>query len=296
MSTEKRTLSDRLKPYWMLARLDKPVGTWLLYLPCTWSILMAHQTPEHTLYTLGLFGAGSILMRGAGCTINDIWDRDFDGKVDRTKTRPIPSGQVTVPQAVGFLGLQSLGGLAVLMQFDWYSILVGAASLPLVASYPLFKRVTYWPQFVLGLTFNWGCLLGASAMLGAIPAWSLALYSAGVCWTLVYDTIYALQDTKDDKKIGIRSTALLFGDNSKPIMGFFASLSTSFLGLAGYLSGAGPAYYLISVGGALSHYIWQLVTLDTTSVKDCWTKFVSNIHLGMIVSGGILVDWIAQLL
>ncbi|KAK7695527.1 Para-hydroxybenzoate--polyprenyltransferase, mitochondrial precursor (PHB:polyprenyltransferase) [Cerrena zonata] len=178
---------------------------------------------------LGLFGVGALIMRGAGCTINDMWDKNLDKAVARTKDRPLARGDITPTQAFGFLGVQLTGGLAVLTQLNWYSILLGASSLSVVTIYPFMKRITYWPQAVLGLAFNWGALLGWSAVAGAVN-WSvcLPLYAGGICWTLVYDSIYAHQDKTDDVTVGIRSTALLFGQNTFPILSALsASLSLS---------------------------------------------------------------------
>lgn len=187
-----------MRPYMHLARADKPIGTFLLYWPCCWSIAMAApvgQLPDLPL--LATFGLGSLIMRSAGCTINDMWDRDFDGKVARTKTRPLAAGLLTQRQALGFLGAELTAGLAVLLTLNDFAIVLGAASMPLVIAYPLMKRFTHWPQLILGLTFNWGALLGWAAVHGSCD-WSvvLPLYSSGVCWTIVYDTIYAHQDTK----------------------------------------------------------------------------------------------------
>ncbi|XP_077157131.1 4-hydroxybenzoate polyprenyltransferase, mitochondrial isoform X2 [Paroedura picta] len=184
-----------LQPYLRLMRLDKPIGTWLLYLPCTWSIgLAAEPGCLPSLYTLLLFGTGAVLMRGAGCTINDMWDQDYDKKVARTACRPLAAGKISTFQSLVFLGGQLTLALGILLCLNYYSIVLGAASLSLVVTYPLMKRITYWPQLVLGLTFNWGALLGWSAIRGSCD-WSvcLPLYFSGVLWTLIYDTIYAHQ-------------------------------------------------------------------------------------------------------
>ncbi|KAF9949039.1 Para-hydroxybenzoate--polyprenyltransferase, mitochondrial precursor (PHB:polyprenyltransferase), partial [Mortierella alpina] len=290
-----------VQPYLYLTRIDKPIGTWLLFWPCAWGITMASYSAQlpwtSTLYTIGLFGTGAIIMRGAGCTINDLWDRNIDKKVERTKVRPLASGAVTPTQAVAFLGLQLGAGLAVLTQLNLYSILLGASSLTLVATYPAMKRITYWPQVVLGLAFNWGALLGSSAMLGATH-WPVALplYASGVCWTLVYDTIYAHQDKKDDVKIGVKSTALRFGERTPEYLAAFSTGMVSMLALAGYMSDQGPLFYALSVGGAAAHLAWQLRTVDYENPADCWSKFASNKWTGALVFSGIAGDYLQQML
>ncbi|KAG0253500.1 Para-hydroxybenzoate--polyprenyltransferase, mitochondrial precursor (PHB:polyprenyltransferase) [Mortierella polycephala] len=289
-----------IQPYLYLTRIDKPIGTWLLFWPCAWGITMAsygaHLPWTSTLYTIGLFGTGAVIMRGAGCTINDLWDRNIDKKVERTKVRPLASGAVTPTQAVAFLGLQLGAGLAVLTQLNVYSILLGASSLSLVATYPAMKRITYWPQVVLGMAFNWGALLGSSAMLGAAN-WPVALplYASGVCWTLVYDTIYAHQDKKDDIKIGVKSTALRFGERTPEYLAAFSTGMVSMLALAGYMNDQGPLFYALSVGGAAAHLAWQLKTVDYEKPADCWSKFASNKWTGALVFSGIAGDYLQQM-
>lgn len=211
-----RWLPAGLRPYARLARLDRPIGTWLLLFPGWWAIALATpagQTPD--LRLMALFAIGALVMRGAGCTVNDILDRKLDAQVERTAVRPIPSGQVTVRQALVFLVAQLLAGFLVLIQLNWLSIWLGVASLALVFSYPLMKRITWWPQAFLGLTFNWGAIMGWTAVTGSLDAPALLLYAGCILWTLGYDTIYAHQDKEDDARIGIKSTALLFGDRSR---------------------------------------------------------------------------------
>ncbi|KAG0657287.1 Para-hydroxybenzoate--polyprenyltransferase, mitochondrial precursor (PHB:polyprenyltransferase) [Rhodotorula mucilaginosa] len=283
-------------PYLSLARMDKPIGTWLLYWPCAWGITMAAYSTALPVtswaWNLALFGTGAIVMRGAGCTINDLWDRDIDKKVDRTKLRPLASGEIKPLQALTFLGGQLGVGLAVLTQLNWYSIALGASSLSLVVLYPLMKRITYWPQFVLGLAFNWGALLGSSAVLGATD-WKVALplYAGSVAWTIVYDTIYAHQDKKDDVDAGVKSTALLFAEQSRPILTGFSISFVSLLALSGYLNAQGPAFYALSVGGAAAHLAWQLRNADMESRENCWEMFKSNRDLGAIVWSGLALDY-----
>ncbi|KAF9586221.1 Para-hydroxybenzoate--polyprenyltransferase, mitochondrial precursor (PHB:polyprenyltransferase) [Lunasporangiospora selenospora] len=290
-----------IQPYLYLTRIDKPIGTWLLFWPCAWGITMAsygaHLPLSSTLYMIGLFGTGAVIMRGAGCTINDLWDRNIDKKVERTKVRPLASGAVSPAQAVTFLGLQLSAGLAVLTQLNVYSILLGASSLSLVVTYPAMKRITYWPQVVLGLAFNWGALLGSSAMLGATN-WEVALplYASGVCWTLVYDTIYAHQDKRDDVKVGVKSTALRFGEKTPEFLAAFSTGMVSMLALAGYMNDQGPLFYALSVGGAAAHLAWQLRTVDYEKPADCWSKFASNKWTGALVFSGIAGDYLLQML
>ncbi|GAA5890988.1 hypothetical protein JCM8208_003120 [Rhodotorula glutinis] len=286
-------------PYLSLARMDKPIGTWLLYWPCAWGITMAAYSsalpPAAWAWNLALFGTGAVVMRGAGCTINDLWDRDIDQKVDRTKLRPLASGEVKPLQALTFLGGQLSLGLAVLTQLNWYSIALGASSLSLVVLYPLMKRITHWPQLVLGLAFNWGALLGSSAVLGQCD-WTVALplYAGSVAWTIAYDTIYAHQDKTDDVHAGVKSTALLFGDQSRPILSAFSASFVSLLALSGYLNGQGPAFFALSVAGAAAHLAWQLRTVDLDSRESCWRTFASNRDLGAIVWSGLAVDYALQ--
>ncbi|XP_028824007.1 4-hydroxybenzoate polyprenyltransferase, mitochondrial [Denticeps clupeoides] len=278
-----------VQPYLRLMRLDKPIGTWLLYLPSTWSIALAADPgclPDLGLLTL--FGIGSLLMRGAGCTINDMWDRDFDKKVIRTAKRPLASGELSQFQALVFLGGQLSLSLGVLLCLNYYSIALGAASLSLVVTYPLMKRVTYWPQLVLGLTFNWGALLGWSAVMGSCD-WSicLPLYFSGVMWTLIYDTIYAHQDKEDDIRVGIKSTALRFAEQTKPWLSGFAVAMLSGLVLAGINSHQTLPYY-----GTLSavaiHLANQIYTLDINKPENCWKRFSSNRNLGILLFLGIV--------
>ncbi|ETS62684.1 hypothetical protein PaG_02419 [Moesziomyces aphidis] len=226
----------RIAPYLALSRIDKPIGTWLLYWPCAWSIVLASHTlglglSTPLFYTL-LFGVGAVVMRGAGCTINDMWDVKMDRQVERTKTRPLAAGDITQFQALCFLGVQLSAGLAVLVNLNAYSIVLGASSLGVVVLYPLMKRVTYWPQLVLGFAFNWGAMLGWAAVAGAVD-WTVVvpLYVGSICWTLVYDTIYAHQDKTDDVHAGVKSTALLFGEHTKPVLSAF---SAGMIGLFGY--------------------------------------------------------------
>lgn len=278
-----------VQPYARLARLDKPIGTWLLLWPCVWSITLA-APPGHLpdFKMLALFGCGAFLLRGAGCTINDLIDRDIDTKVERTKLRPVASGILTPFQGLSFLGFQLLLGLGILLQLNNYSRVLGASSLLLVFSYPLMKRFTFWPQAFLGLTFNWGALLGWAAIKGNLdPSIVLPLYASGVCWTLVYDTIYAHQDKEDDLKVGVKSTALRFGDSTKEWLTGFGIASLSGLALSGFNAELGWPYYAF-LGVASGHLGWQISTVDLSSRSDCNRKFVSNKWYGAIIFAGIL--------
>ncbi|EPQ59341.1 4-hydroxybenzoate polyprenyl transferase [Gloeophyllum trabeum ATCC 11539] len=292
-------LPPKIRPYLYLTRIDKPIGTLLLFYPCAWSITMASyalQLPFTTpLKYISLFGLGAIIMRGAGCTINDMWDRNLDKAVARTKDRPLARGDITPAQAFGFLGLQLSGGLAVLTQLNWYryeiSILLGASSLSVVTIYPFMKRITDWPQAVLGLAFNWGTLLGWSAVAGSCD-WSvcLPLYAGGFAWTLVYDTIYAHQDKTDDIHVGIRSTALLFGPYTRPLLTGLSLCSLSLITYAGYLNAHGPLFYT-GVGLAATQLACVLYRTDFDNRPSCWKGFVGCGWAGFWVWMGALADY-----
>src|SRR4029077_19523216 len=232
---------DWLRPYLRLTRLDRPIGWWLLLLPCWWSSALAAgasgawgPSPWHILLLL----IGAIVMRGAGCTWNDFVDRDIDGRVERTRSRPIPSGQVSVPAALVFLVMQALVGLLVLVQFNRFAVAAGIASLGVVAIYPFMKRVTYWPQIFLGLAFSWGALMGWAAARGRLELPSFLLYAGSIAWVIHYDTIYAHQDREDDALGGLKSTALLFAENTKPALMAFSASAVLLIGLAGYFANA----------------------------------------------------------
>ncbi|XP_058492372.1 4-hydroxybenzoate polyprenyltransferase, mitochondrial [Solea solea] len=278
-----------VQPYLRLMRLDKPIGTWLLYLPCTWSIALASDPgslPDVGL--LVLFGAGAVLMRGAGCTINDMWDKDFDKQVSRTASRPIASGEVSHTQALVLLGGQLSLSLGILLCLNYYSIALGAASLSLVITYPLMKRFTYWPQLVLGLTFNWGALLGWSAVMGSCD-WSicLPLYFSGVMWTLIYDTIYAHQDKDDDIRVGVKSTALRFQEQTKQWLSGFMVAMMSGLVVTGVNAEQTLPYYAALCTVAL-HLTHQIYSVNINNTEDCWKKFASNRNLGLLLFFGII--------
>jgi len=281
---------SEVKPYMKLMRMDKPIGSWLLFWPCGWSLGLAAPPgvpfPDPAL--LGLFATGAFIMRGAGCTINDMWDKDIDSKVKRTQFRPITSGEVTMFDALVFLGGQLGLGLLVLLQLNWYSVILGAASMGLVIIYPVCKRCTYWPQAVLGLAFNWGALLGWSAVHGQCNwAACLPLYVAGVSWTMIYDTIYAHQDKYDDIVLGIKSTALKFGDNTNLWLSGFSLSMTSSLLFTGYICEQTWPYYT-SVALVAIQLARTVSTLDINNPEDCAKKFLSNRRLGMVLFLGIV--------
>jgi 4-hydroxybenzoate polyprenyltransferase len=279
------------RPWMRLARLDRPIGTWLLLLPCWWSLAMATAArPEPawpSLWFILLFGIGAVVMRGAGCTWNDITDREYDAKVARTADRPIPSGQVSVPGAAIFMGLQMLAGLAVLISFNSYAILVAVASLALVFPYPFMKRITWWPQAWLGLTFNWGALVGWPAVAGDLAAAPLLMYAAGFFWTLGYDTIYAHQDKEDDALIGVRSSARRLGAGTRPWLWAFYAITVALLGASGWAAGMAWPYYL-GLAAAAAHLAWQAARVDIDSPRDCLAKFKSNKWFGLILLAGIV--------
>ena len=279
------------RPYLRLARLDRPIGSWLLLLPCWWSVGLAavHAREGVNLWHLVLFLIGAFAMRGAGCTWNDIVDRDLDGRVERTRSRPIPSGQVTVAAAAGFLALQALVGLAVLLQFNRFTIYVGFASLAVVAVYPFMKRITYWPQIVLGLAFSWGALMGWPATFARLDPPALLLYAGAISWVIGYDTIYAHQDREDDALIGIKSTALLFRERTKPMLALFYALAVALIALAGFSAGAGLIFALGLLAFAL-HLAWQIARLDVDDPINCLAVFKSNRDAGLILFAGLVLD------
>jgi len=280
------------RPYLRLARLDRPIGSWLLLMPCWWSCALAavaagNVTPR--LSHLALFFLGAFAMRGAGCTWNDIVDRDLDRSVERTRSRPIPSGQVSVMQATVFLLLQSLIGLAVLLSFNVFTVGLGVASLAIVAVYPFMKRITYWPQIVLGLAFSWGALMGWAAAFGRLDPPALLLYAGSIAWVIGYDTIYAHQDREDDALIGIKSTALLFGERTKLMLAAFYTLAAVLIGAAGLAAGAGPVFALGLLAFA-AHLAWQIVRLDIADPELCLMLFKSDRDAGLILFAGLLAD------
>jgi 4-hydroxybenzoate polyprenyltransferase len=284
------------RPYLRLARLDRPIGSWLLLIPCWWSAglaAIAERDPLPSPWHLLLFFVGAFAMRGAGCTWNDIVDRDLDGRVERTRSRPIPSGQVSVAQAAVFLVAQALAGLVVLLQFNRFAIAAGVASLGIVVVYPFMKRITYWPQIVLGLAFSWGALMGWAAAFGRLDAPAFVLYAGAIAWVIGYDTIYAHQDREDDALIGIKSTALLFGPRTRPMLAIFYGLAVALIGLSGLLAGAGAAFAL-GLAAFAGHLGWQIARLDIDDPDRCLRLFKANRDAGLILFAGMLVDAYSQ--
>jgi len=280
------------RPYARLARLDRPIGWWLLLWPCWWSAALAAVaagSPYPNPWHLVLFLVGAIVMRGAGCTYNDVVDRDVDAQVTRTRSRPIPSGQVSAKRAFAFAVALSFVGLVVLLQFNWPTILVGAGSLVVVAAYPFAKRVTDWPQMVLGLAFSWGAFLGWTAVFGRLDWAPVALYLAAILWTIGYDTIYAHQDRRDDAIVGIRSTARLFGRYTKLSIGGLFVATVVALAVAFALAGAGAVAYLGLVAFAV-HLAWQVITLDEDDPTRCLMLFRSNRIAGWMPFLGLVAD------
>jgi 4-hydroxybenzoate polyprenyltransferase len=273
------------RPYLRLSRFDRPIGSWLLLMPCWWSAALAAGV-AHDVHDLArvvvLFFIGAFVMRGAGCTWNDITDRDLDGKVERTRSRPIPAGQVSATQAAVFLVAQALVGLAVLLQFNSFAVMTGIASLAIVAVYPFMKRITYWPQLVLGLAFNWGALMGYAAVRDGLGLAPVLLYLGAIAWTIGYDTIYAHQDKDDDALIGVKSTALRFGAATyKWMWGFYGAMIAALL-LVGAAADLGLIYYagIIFAGAQL---VSQILRLDIDNAGKCLVLFRSNRDFGLIV-------------
>ena len=285
-------LPSGLRPFARLARWDRPIGWWLLLWPCLWSLTLASNTTgalfPNIWYAL-LFFIGAVAMRGAGCTYNDLVDEDIDAQVERTRSRPIPSGQVSSKQAKIFLVVQALVGLAVLLQFNAFSIMLGIASLGVVAAYPFMKRITDWPQFVLGLAFSWGALMGWAVVYGSLSWAALCLYIGGIAWTIGYDTIYAHQDKEDDALVGVRSTAQLFGEKTKLALYILYSMTVVALGLGFILAGSGvPAYLGLAAGAA--HLLRQIRILQINDPDQCLNLFRSNSTFGLILCIGLLAD------
>jgi len=289
-----RLTPDFALPFVQLARLDRPIGWELLLAPCWQSAALAglalHRGPN--LLHLGLFFVGAIAMRGAGCTYNDILDRRLDAGVERTRNRPLPSGRVTVRVAAAFLVLQALVGLAVLLSFNLFSIWLGIASLAIVAVYPLMKRVTSWPQAALGLAFSWGALMGWSATFASLALAPLLLYFSAFCWTIGYDTIYALQDSRDDAIVGIRSTARLFGSRVKLGVGAFYAAAAA-LAFGAIEAAGGGRVALIGWLAYAAHLAWQTSQADGAGPARALKLFRSNRDAGLILFAGIaLQGWL----
>lgn len=280
-----RWLPPGARPYARLARLDRPIGAWLLLWPCWWSIALAGKGILD-LHLMVLFGVGALSMRAAGCVINDLWDRDIDPLVARTAVRPLASGQVSVAAAFAFLGLLLAISLAVVVQMSVTTVIWALAAMVLVVPYPLMKRITYWPQAWLGLTFNWGALLGWVAVTDGVALPALVLYAGGFFWTLAYDTIYALQDKEDDVTAGVKSSALALGRGVRPAVAVFFAVALGLILWAGLLAGLGPLFPALMIMAAL-HAAWQVVTLAPEDGPNCLVRFKSNRDFGLLVFAAI---------
>ena len=295
-----RVLPRTLWPYAQLARWDRPIGWQLLMWPCWWSAALAADV-EAALGTLqwgrfawhlALFTVGAIAMRGAGCTYNDLVDHGIDASVARTRSRPLPSGRVRRWQAKLFIGLQALVGLLVLIQFNWVAVGLGVFSLVFVAIYPFAKRFTDWPQFFLGLAFSWGAIMGWAAAFGTLALAPIVLYAGAILWTIGYDTIYAHQDKEDDALIGVRSTALLFGADTKRWMSAIYGCAVVLMAIACLSAGAPwPAYLGLLSGAALM--AWQIAVLDIDNPDQCLALFKSNTRVGWLIFAGLVAAILA---
>lgn len=291
-----------LRPYMRMMRLDRPIGAWLLLLPGWQAIVLAGGSAEWSARDGGLatfgwlavtwlfvaFALGAVVMRGAGCVLNDLMDRDIDAMVERTKSRPLVSGVVTPREATVLLAILCGVGLFILSTFNTFAIWVGLASVVPVGVYPIMKRITWWPQAVLGVAFSWGALLGWAAMTGDLQLPAIALYLSGICWVIGYDTIYAHQDREDDAVIGVKSTARLFGRNTAPAMVLFYGLAVAFAALAGLLAELGPWFWLGLLAYAL-HLAGQIARLNIDDPDLCLHLFRSNREAGLILFAAILL-------
>ena len=281
-------LPQGVRPYALLARLDRPIGGWLLFLPGLWSILLARAPWGETAWLVALFLVGAFLMRGAGCVVNDMWDRDLDRQVSRTAARPLASGALRMRQAAVFLVVLLALSLIILLQLRPLAQILGVASLGLVALYPLAKRVTWWPQLMLGFTFGWGAPMGYAAAAGRFDMTAAVLYAAAIVWILGYDTIYAHQDREDDALVGVRSTARLFAGHSQAFLAACYGVTVALLAVAGFLAGL-SALALLPFAGAILILGRQTVTLDIHDPARCLMLFRLNREVGLLVALAIIV-------
>jgi 4-hydroxybenzoate polyprenyltransferase len=279
-------LPKAAKPYFYLMRLDRPIGTWLLLLPGLWAIMLASgglwALNDEDITLVALFTIGAVLMRGAGCVMNDLWDRELDKKVKRTASRPIAAGEVSVKQAIIFIAVLLLLGFSILLQMHIVTILLGFLTIPLMITYPLMKRVTWWPQLFLGITFNFGALMGWAAVNGTVDLPALLLYVGGIFWTLGYDTIYADQDKEDDALVGIKSSVLKLGEKAEKTVKTFYGVAFFLFAMAFVVADAGYISLIVLMGGAL-HFTWQLKNWKRDDVATALMVFRSNRDFGLIL-------------
>ena len=281
-------LPANLAPYALLARIDRPIGAWLLFLPGLWSILLARAPAGRTVMMIALFAIGAVVMRAAGCTVNDIWDREMDRKVSRTAGRPLASGALGLRHAFGFLALLLAIGLLILLRLDPLARALGVGSLLLVALYPLAKRVTWWPQLMLGFTFGWGAPMGFAAASGRLAPAAFALYAAAIMWILGYDTIYAHQDREDDALVGVKSTARLFAGRSRPFLAACYAATIALIALAGLLAGL-SAWFLLALAVPAALLGRQVLRLDIDDPALCLALFKANRDVGLAVAAALLI-------
>jgi 4-hydroxybenzoate polyprenyltransferase len=289
-----RHAPDWLKPYARLARWDRPIGFWLLWWPCVWGLSLAAVADPARGFDWPaaiLMLGGAILMRGAGCTFNDIVDRDIDDKVARTRSRPIPSGQVTAREALAFMVAQALLASVILFQFNRFTVWAAVASLVLVAIYPFMKRITWWPQAFLGLAFSYGALVGWSSQTGGLAWPPVLLYLGSILWVIGYDTLYALQDIEDDALIGVKSTARLFGDLVRPAVTVLYTGAFLLWMAAALLVGGGIVFAVLSLAAA-ALLLWQVRTIDAGQPENPRHRFYSNHYVGIVLSLALLAEWV----
>ena len=276
------------RPYALLMRLDRPIGSWLLFLPGLWAFALVAPDWRQGLWLTALFGLGAVLMRGAGCVVNDLWDRDLDRQVERTAGRPLASGALRARHALVFLALVLAAALLILLQLNGAAQWLGLISLVPVVLYPLAKRVTDWPQAVLGVIFSWAAPMGYAAVMGGLDAAALALWAAGFFWILGYDTIYAHQDREDDALVGIRSSALRLGEKTRPFLILCYGLTMGLLVLAGWLAGLTPWYLLgLALPGAM--LARQVIQLDIANPALCLRLFKANRDVGLAIAAAFLL-------
>jgi 4-hydroxybenzoate polyprenyltransferase len=284
-------LPAALRPYALLARLDRPIGVWLLFLPGLWGIVLARPEPLAALRLVLLFAVGSLVMRAAGCVVNDLWDRDIDRRVVRTAGRPLASGVLRPRHALAFLAALLLIGLGILLQLNRLAQLMGIASLLLVALYPLAKRVTWWPQLVMGFTFGFGAPMGYAAATGRIDLACAAIYAAAILWDLGFDTIYAHQDREDDALVGVKSTARLFGEHTRPFLAACYAGTVAMLAVAGLLAGLAP-WFLPALALPAVLLGRQVIVLDINDPAQCLRLFRANREAGLAAGAALLAGWL----